>query len=362
MARQTHGQGGLRMELTVKAEKHFSTFSLDADFAIQGDRIGVFGPSGGGKSTLVSLIAGLQYPDKGFISLDGEILFDSGQGIHVHPEHRRIGIVFQRPYLFPHLSVRSNLLYGYKRCDAGYRKITLDKLVHVMQIEHLLDRGVRYLSGGEKQRVAIGRAVLSNPRLLLMDEPLSAVDENLKFQIISYLKDTCEAFRIPYLFISHALLEMRLMTDRVLTVENGRVTEQVTAEDLARNRMKDAAGYINILRLREPRHLKGVYVYRWGDQELYVSTGSTSPETLFELLSTDIILFKRHPEAISARNLIKATVSSVFDTGERIGVELKCGSECLVAEIVQEAADELEVKEGAEIYAAMKAVAFKRLG
>ncbi len=350
------------MNLTVKVQKQLGTFSLDADFTVQGDEIGVFGPSGGGKSTLVSLIAGLRHPDRGFISLDGETLFDSSRGLHIPSEQRRIGMVFQRPLLFPHLSVKNNLLYGYKRCDPAYRKITLDALVNVMQIEHLLSRGVRHLSGGEKQRVAIGRAVLSNPQLLLMDEPLSAVDDSLKFQIISYLKDTCEIFKIPYLFISHALLEMRVMTSQVITVADGRVTGQVTAEDLARNRMKDATGYINLLRLTEPRRIDGVSVYRWEDQELFVATDSSQAETLFELSSTDIILFKRHPEAISARNLFKATVTSVFDTGSRIGVELKCGNGLLVAEITKEAVHELEIKEGTEIYAAIKAVAFKRLG
>ena len=350
------------MELTVKVQKQFGTFTLDANFAIQGDQIGVFGPSGSGKSTLVSLIAGLRHPDRGFISLDGETLFDSNHGLHISPEHRRIGMVFQRPHLFPHLSVRNNLLYGYKRCNPRYRKITLDTLVNVMQIGHLLDRGVRHLSGGEKQRVAIGRAVLSNPRLLLMDEPLSAVDDSLKFQIISYLKDTCEIFKIPYLFISHALLEMRIMTNRVLTVEDGRVTGQVTAEALARDRMKDAVGYNNLLRLTAPRRIDGLYAYRWGDQELFVSSDSSLAETLFELSSTDIILFKRHPEAISARNLLKGTVVDIFDTGARVGVELRCGDGRLIAEIVKEAANELELARGVEIYAAIKAVAFRRPG
>lgn len=350
------------MDLTVQVQKKLGTFSLDADFTIQGDKIGVFGPSGGGKSTLVSIIAGLRYPDRGFISLDGEVLFDSNGRVHVHPERRRIGMVFQRPHLFPHLSVRSNLLYGYKRCDPKYRRITLDTLVDVMKIEHLLHRGVRNLSGGEKQRVAIGRAVLSNPRLLLMDEPLSGVDDSLKFQIISYLKDTCEAFNIPYLFISHALLEMRIMTNQVITVANGQITGLVTAENLARDRMKDATGYVNLLRLTSPKRINGVSLCQWGDQELYVSSDKYQPEMLFELLSTDIILFKRHPEAISARNLLQATVVNVFDTGVRIGVELRCGSERLIAEIVKEAADELGIQEGVKIFAAVKAVAFKRLG
>ena len=121
-------------------------------------------------------------------------------------------------------------MYGYKRCPPDLRKIEFGDVVEVLKISSLLDRGVRHLSGGEKQRVALGRAVLGSPRLLLLDEPLSALDDNLKFQIIPFLKNACEAFKIPYLFISHSLLEMRIMTDAVLHVAEGRVIGQTTAE------------------------------------------------------------------------------------------------------------------------------------
>ena len=178
--------GRIDVELRVAVRKSYGTFLLDADFTLKGERIGIFGPSGSGKSTLVSLIAGLHHPDRGLIMLDGETLFDSGQKIDVHAERRRISMVFQRPHLFPHLSVKGNLLYGYKRCAHRHRNITLDGVVEVLGIGNLLERGVKNLSGGEKQRVAIGRAVLSNPRLLVMDEPLSALDDTLKFQIIPF--------------------------------------------------------------------------------------------------------------------------------------------------------------------------------
>jgi len=190
------------MKLRFAAQKKMDAFSLDMDFTIEGDRIGIFGPSGCGKSTLVGLIAGLHQPDRGIVRIDGEPVFDGGKRINIPAEHRRIGMVFQRPHLFPHLSVKGNLLYGYKRCAPSERKIILENLVDVLQIGDLLDRGVNNLSGGERQRVAIGRAVLSNPRMLVMDEPLSALDDSLKFQIIPFLKKSCETFAIPYLFIS----------------------------------------------------------------------------------------------------------------------------------------------------------------
>jgi len=349
------------MELKVTAQKRLGSFSLDVDFVIQGDRIGVFGPSGGGKSTLVSLVSGLLHPDRGIIEADGETLCDTEKGINVPIEHRRVGMVFQRPHLFPHLSVKGNLLYGYKRCAREFRKIKLDHLVEVLQIGHLLQRGVKNLSGGEKQRIAIGRAVLSNPRMLLMDEPLSALDDTLKFQIIPFLKGVCETFGIPFIFISHSLTEMRIMTDQVLRVAEGRVTGQMTAEGLARASMGDEGQvYLNLLHLKAPRPRNDVYAYSWGGNELFIS--GSGEEALYELPATDIILFKRHPEAISARNLLQCRVTDMFQTGRRIGVELTCGGEQLVATVVKEAVDELEIARGVEVYAAIKATAFRRLG
>ena len=236
------------MELSVTVQKRFGAFLLDVDFAVQGEGIGVFGPSGGGKSTLVGLIAGLIKPDEGAITLDGETLFDSSAGVNVRTENRRMGMVFQRPSLFPHLSVKGNLLYGYKRSAPENRKIGFDAVVEVLKIGSLLGRGVKHLSGGEKQRVALGRAVLGNPRLLLLDEPLSALDDSLKFQIIPFLKNVCETFTIPYLFISHSLPEMRIMTDQVLHVHGGRVVEKTTAEDIMRARIgRDREGHVNLL-------------------------------------------------------------------------------------------------------------------
>jgi molybdate transport system ATP-binding protein len=352
------------MELRVAIKRRFGSFLLDVKFLVRGERIGIFGPSGSGKSTLVGLIAGLSKPDWGTIALDGETLFDSNTGLNVPAEHRRMGMVFQRPSLFPHLSVKGNLLYGYRRCAPEHRKIAFGDVVEVLQIGRLLDRGVKHLSGGEKQRVAIGRAVLGNPRLLLLDEPLSALDDNLKFQIVPFLKNVCAAFKIPYLFISHSLLEMQIMTDQVLHVVEGRVVEQTTAEDLVRGRMGESmAGYMNLLRLSQPRQVDALYAYTWGDQQLLTSSGDEEPEGLFELSSTDIMLFKSHPEAISARNLLTCRVVSTFDAGNRIGVDLDCnGDGRLVAEVVRQAADELGITEGSEVYAAIKATAFRKLG
>ncbi|MSM39906.1 MAG: molybdenum ABC transporter ATP-binding protein [Geobacter sp.] len=351
------------MHLSITVKKSFGAFTLATDITVSGDRVGIFGVSGSGKSSLVSMLAGLLKPDSGEIFLDGECLFSSAKRINVRPEKRRIAMVFQHHSLFSHLNVRNNLLYGFKRCSPDHQGIDFDSLVQVLNLEEILDREVMNLSGGEKQRVALGRAILANPRLLLMDEPLSALDDSLRFQIIPYLKSVSERFGIPYFFISHALVEMRLMTDTVLVFEKGKMVEQTTSEQLARNRMGlSPVGYINLLQLSNMTVRNGMCAYRWQGGELLLSASNQdTPHGLFELSSKDIILFKKHPEAISARNLMQCTVAGLFESGTKIGVELQCGEGKLVAEIVPDAARELGIEKGCVIHAACKASAFRRL-
>jgi molybdate transport system ATP-binding protein len=195
-----------------------------------------------------------------------------------------------------------------------------------------------------------------------MDEPLSALDDKLKFQIIPYLKTVSEQFGIPYLFISHSLVEMRLMADRVLVMDNGSIVDQTIPDQLARNRMDQTrVGYINLLKLGNPRRVDGLFAYPWGNGELLISAGNDEREAVFEISSKDMMLFKRHPEAISARNLFKCSVSNLFTAGNQVGVELFCGGQKLVAEVTRQAVKDMEISEGAELYLAIKASAFRRL-
>ena len=350
------------MKLHIDVEKKLGSFFLQVKTDVSGERTGIFGESGSGKSTLVHLISGLMVPDKGEIMLDEEYLFSSREKINLAAERRRIAIVFQQAMLFPHLSVKANLLYGYKRCRPENRRIKADALIDLLQLQPLLERGVKNLSGGEKQRVALGRAILANPRLLLMDEPLSALDDTLRFQIIPYLRSVSEKFGIPYLFISHSLTEMQLMTDHILEIKNGQSFDETTPEQLARNRMTQSAnGYINLLHLSNPHHEHGLFAYQWGKNYLLVSGGEQTGESLFELSSREIILFKKHPEAISARNLLECTVTEMFESDGRIGIVLSVNGEKLVAEIVRAAAEELNITPRSTLFAAIKASSFRQL-
>ncbi|WP_417914863.1 molybdenum ABC transporter ATP-binding protein [Candidatus Electronema sp. JM] len=351
------------MLLEVNVEKRFGEFSVRAAFTLRSAKCGVFGPSGSGKSTLMHMLAGLLEPDSGFIRLNGQTLFDKAGKISLPPEQRRIGVVFQNACLFPHLSVRKNLLYGLSRLPAQQRSIDFDQLVRVLKIEELLDRSVTRLSGGEKQRVALGRTVLACPQLILLDEPLSGLDGQLKYQIIPYLRQVFAEFSIPMLFISHSLEELRLMTDEALVLERGQAARQMTTEELARSRSLGGGerGYINLLQLDEPEDLGKLLSYRWGKTRLMLLKSGSAAAGQFALGARDIVLFKKHPEATSARNMLACTVRRMYETEWLTGIELDCGGGTLIAEIVPQSVEEMELHPGSEVVAVFKASAFRRL-
>jgi molybdate transport system ATP-binding protein len=310
----------------------------------------------------MNLLAGLLKPDRGRLCLNETVLFDGAAGINLTPEQRRVGVVFQQACLFPHLSVKRNLLYGYRRIPQSKRMIDPATLIEVLSLGPLLARNVHALSGGERQRVALGRTVLACPQLVLLDEPLTGLDAGLKYQIIPYLKSVFSEFSIPMIFISHSLNEMRLMTDTVLEFAQGQLLGQTSAEELARSRLGTGQdSYQNLLQLAAPRIEDGLYIYRWGDQPLTLTSDSADGEHIFQLAATDITLFRDRPTATSARNLLLCRVVKLFGSGNRVGVELDCGGQRLVSQVVKDAARDLQLKAGSEVFAVVKASAIKRL-
>lgn len=209
--------------LSVEATCRLGDFLLDVAFDGPADGITVLvGPSGAGKSVTLSIIAGMLRPRAGRVALGDRVLTDTVAGTHVAPQHRRAGIVHQDARLFPHMPVRANLLYGWKRARSE-RRIGVDAVVSVLGIAHLLERRTSDLSGGERQRVGLGRAMLSQPDLLLLDEPVSALDARHRAEVLTFIADLKTTFRLPMIYVTHSEAEARLLGDVVVRLEAGSV-------------------------------------------------------------------------------------------------------------------------------------------
>jgi molybdate transport system ATP-binding protein len=210
--------------LAVDVEKRLGDFSLNARFKSDNGVTAVFGPSGAGKTTLTNTIAGLITPDRGQITIDQTVLFDSQTRVNLPPYRRQIGYIFQEGRLFPHLNVRHNLDYGRRMRGLASDSGELERIVRLLDIVHLLERRPGKLSGGERQRVAIGRALLMCPRLLLLDEPLASLDVARKREILPYLERLRDEVGVPMVYVSHQAAELRRIATSVVRLESGRVT------------------------------------------------------------------------------------------------------------------------------------------
>ncbi|MGE4307172.1 MAG: molybdenum ABC transporter ATP-binding protein [Novosphingobium sp.] len=205
------------MSFEVDVTRRLGAARIAASFVADGGLTALYGPSGSGKTSVLNMIAGLGRPDAGRIVAGGQVLFDSDKRINIPPERRRLGYVFQEARLFPHLRVRANLLYGHNLADAAQRWMELDEAVNFLGIDHLLDRWPRNLSGGEAQRVAIGRALLTGARFLLMDEPLSSLDSARRSEIMAVIERIRDELRLPILYVSHDRGEIERLATTIVT-------------------------------------------------------------------------------------------------------------------------------------------------
>ena len=212
--------------LEVRVKRRQGKFTVNADFSVEDTGItALSGPSGAGKTSIVNMLAGLARPDQGRITLNGRCLFDADNGIDVAPQKRRVGYVFQEARLFPHLSVRANLCYGMRLLKPAERYVGFEQVVELLGIESILSRRPAKLSGGEKQRVAIGRALLCSPVLLLMDEPLASLDGERKAELIPFISRLAGDFSLPILYVSHMLNEIACLADYLVMVKDGEARE-----------------------------------------------------------------------------------------------------------------------------------------
>ncbi len=344
--------------LRVEVEHSFPGATLAIAFtAPTPGVIALFGPSGAGKSSVLQAIAGLLRPDLVRVELDGVPLHT------LPPERRRIGYVFQDGRLFPHMNVRANLRYGLSRAGSG--PVQFDDVVGLLGLGTLLHRRPGTLSGGERQRVAIGRALLCQPRLLLMDEPLSALDQARRDEILPYLARLRSSFSLPIVYASHALDEVVRLADTLVLIEAGRVRaagpldEIVARVDLALAARDDAAGVLHgrIAAHSPERRLTAVAC---GADLVWVRQLDRPVGTAIRLLvpAREVILALEAPHAISVNNMLQATVSGLAEdaSGHAALVSLDLGGGQLLARITLDAAQRLRLRPGTQVLALIKSM------
>lgn len=320
----------------------------------------IFGVSGAGKTSLINAISGLTQPQQGFIRLNGRMLSDAKNRINLPPEKRRVGYVFQDARLFPHYRVRGNLQYGM----AKSMKPQFDSLVQLLGIEPLLARFPWSLSGGEKQRVAIGRALLSAPEILLLDEPLASLDIPRKRELLPYLQKLAQQVDIPLLYVSHSLDEILHLADNVLVLDQGKVKafgalEQVWSSSAMRPWLP-RADQSSVLRVQvqdqHPRYQ--MTALSLGDQSIWVSRLELPLKTplRIRIQSADVSLVLQPPLNSTIRNVLPAKVTELLDIEGQVEVKLQIGNSELWARITPWARDELAIKPGMRLYAQIKSV------
>lgn len=338
-----------------------ASFSLEADVEIHSRITAIFGPSGAGKTTLLDLVAGLRPAISAFIEMDGQTLTDTSRGVFVPPRHRGIGYVPQDLALFPHLSVRQNLLYGQKSGCKASRTLTLDRVMEVLEIQPLVHRRVTELSGGEKQRVAIARALLSSPRLLLLDEPLASLDVPLRARIIPYLARIRDEFQVPMLYVTHDHFETLALADEMVVLVHGKVAQSGPVQELFNRPASPAvAGVLAVETILKGEVLKvqsGLVTVAVGPATLAATDQNLPAGTrnVYACIRAEnVIILKGTDVANSARNHLPGVVRLLGNDGPLMRVELDC-SFPLTALLTRQSCEEMKLAPGDRVTAQVKA-------
>ena len=347
--------------ISFDIQKRFPNFTLDCAAKFSDGATAVFGPSGSGKTTLLDSIAGMTSPDAGRIVVGDIPVFSTDERIDLPPERRRFGYVFQRGALFPHMTVRQNVLYGYKLTPPESRRLDPENVCALLGVERLMDRRVTNLSGGERPRVALARALASSPRLLLLDEPVASLDAASRATIITYLKRVSDRLHTPMVFVSHSLSEVMALAPYTLALREGRaVTHGPTAEVMAHPGVAAFADYSTLENILEARitgadPTTGTSTLRVGDIELIGPATDLAPgaRVTLSIRAGDIILSLGAPPMMSARNAIPSTIRDLRDAGGRALVYFDIGAN-LVAEVTPAAAGELRLMPGMEVHLVIK--------
>jgi molybdate transport system ATP-binding protein len=357
------------MSLAVDVTHRLGTFLLEASFTSDGRLTAFFGRSGSGKTSLVNIIAGVIRPERGRVVLDGATLVDTERGIFVPKYRRRVGYVFQEGRLFPHLSVRQNLLFGRWFTPRHERKTKLEQVLELLGIGHLLDRRPGALSGGEKQRVAIGRALLSSPRLLLLDEPLASLDEARKEDILPFIERLRDEAQVPIVYVSHSLSEVTRLATTVVMIRDGRIVAVGAPTNvLGRTDLLAAQGSTDAGALIEA--VVSEHDPSFGLTTLQSAAGALQAPQLdlpagtpvrVRIRARDVMIATTRPDGLSALNVLPGSVIALRPADDGlVEVGLDCGGVRLVARLTRKSVETLQLAPAREVYAVIKSVALDR--
>ena len=359
----------MREVLNIDLDHRQGNFRLQMKASIPEGIAGVFGPSGSGKSTLLKLLAGIEKPDEGTIIVNGETIFSKKEKRNVPLRKRQVGLVFQEGRLFPHMSVSSNLRYGYSEKS----KFSFDEVVDLLEIRHLLDKNPDDCSGGERQRVAIGRMLLHSPKLLLLDEPFSALDQRLRRNIIPFLLKIREKFNLPIVIVSHDLSDLLMLSDQLVLVDGGQIRGIGSYIDLIMNSETRCCLHdepvVNSIRTevqniyQQNGTLSFSYHPWYPDNMLVTETNGKvgiGDRVFFSLFPEDISLALSAVEGISAQNQLAGKLLQIKEEGSHIACLVDVGFPLLVR-VTSKAAQKLKLESGMELICFFKTSAIKNL-
>jgi molybdate transport system ATP-binding protein len=353
--------------IDIDIEQQLGRFRLAVAFRAEAPIVGLFGRSGAGKTSVINAIAGIATPQRGHIRVNGTTLFDATQGIDVPPEARRIAYVFQDALLFPHLDVRANLLYGQRLRPAAERFIDQDRVVDLLGLGPLLTRKTRALSGGEKQRVAIGRALLAQPRIMLLDEPLAALDGARKSEILAYIERLRDELHIPIVYVSHSVPEIMRLADTIVLLADGKCLAAGPADEvLERADLGPATGGDEATSLIETRIVghdaaEQLTTLGFDGGRLFVPLlrGGIGDRVRATIRARDVSLALQRPAGISILNVLPGRVTSIQgEARATVDVRIAVGAASVTARITRRSLGELNVHAGQELFALVKAVSF----
>ena len=353
------------MSLEVFLRHSFGAFALDAAFETDGGVTALFGPSGAGKTSIVGAIAGLLRPQEGRIVLNGHVLFDTARRLCLPAETRRTAVVFQDSRLFPHMSVEDNLLFGWRRAPLKADAAAIAHIVELLGLGHLLERRPHGLSGGEKSRVALARALLASPDLLLLDEPLAALDAARRAEILPYLEKLAREKSLSMLYVSHSIEEVSRLADEIVVLKDGRVAAQGSVFDLLTD-VDAIAGTPPLGAVFEAtiagQSADGLSLLAFNGGVLAVAKlkRPLGARLRVRLRAEDIMLARVEPRDISANNVLPCVVSAVRETGDMADIQFFCGATKLAARITNASRARLGLGPGVEAFAIIKSVTVER--